>query len=177
MRSSARAAAAGALALVALGGIVVIVVRAVRDRGATDAAVATVPAGLFGSPRRAAAPFETFGEARVALDGRCLRVLVASSPAQRGRGLRGVRDLGPYDGMVFVYGSDVSTRFTMARTPLPLDIGWYSAEGAPVDRTTMAPCPEGTDATCPVYEAARRYRYALETEAGSLGAGSLAPCS
>ena len=39
----------------------------------------------------------------------------------------------------------------MANTPLPLDIGFYDADGAPINRTTMEPCPEGTDATCPIY--------------------------
>ncbi|HEX5094992.1 MAG TPA: DUF192 domain-containing protein [Acidimicrobiia bacterium] len=125
----------------------------------------------------AVAPFAGLTEANVSVDGDCKRVAVADSLAERQEGLRGATDLTPYDGMLFVFASDSDSHFTMADTLVPLDIGWYSANGLPVDRTTMQPCPEGDDATCPDYGATSKYRYALETPAGQLGGGSLSGCS
>jgi len=121
-------------------------------------------------------PFGEFGETRVALGARCMRLLVASTEHQRVQGLRDVRSLAPYDGMIFVYGSDTSARFTMANTPLPLDISFFDADGKPVDQTRMTPCPTGTDATCPVYASSRRFRFALERAAGAAGGGALVMC-
>ena len=124
----------------------------------------------------AAPPFEGLTEALVSVDGDCKRVAVADTLAERQEGLRGQTDLTPYDGMLFVNASDTDTHFTMADTLVPLDIAWYSADGLPVDRTTMQPCPEGDDATCPEYASTAKYRYALETPAGQLGGGALSGC-
>ena len=133
----------------------------------------------FTSTTRAAPPFDTFEEGRVAVGDRCLRVLVAATERLRERGLRDVRSLAPYDGMLFVFPNDSDAHFTMANTPLPLDITWFAADGRPVDRTRMTPCPRGTDATCPQYASKARYRYALEQPAGAAGgaSGSIGACS
>ncbi len=133
----------------------------------TDALSVQVPAGD---------PLAAFGETRVALGSRCLRVAVADEPGERVQGLRGVTDLGAYDGMLFVFPADGRGAFTMAGTPSELDIGFYDAGGREVDRDTMTPCPEGDDASCPRYEADAPYRYALETPAGGLGSGALSVC-
>ena len=133
----------------------------------------------FGSTAPADPPFADFAQARVALGSRCIRVLVATTANQREQGLREVRTLGPYAGMLFAYPGDSSARFTMAETPTPLDITFFSAKGAPVDDVAMVPCPNGTDATCPVYESRHPYRYALERPSGgaSTGSGPLGPCA
>jgi uncharacterized membrane protein (UPF0127 family) len=132
---------------------------------------------LHVAPARSAdAPFGAFGETRLALGDRCLRVLVATTEVQRVQGLRDVQSLAPYDGMIFVYESDTSARFTMANTPLPLDISFFDADGKPVDQQRMTPCPTGTDATCPIYASTHRFRYALERAAGAAGGGALAAC-
>jgi uncharacterized membrane protein (UPF0127 family) len=144
------------------------------DRGAPEAGTGVATA-LRGATA-AAAPFAGLTEARLALGERCLRIAIADESAERHQGLRGVTDLGDYDGMLFVYDSDHDGPFTMSGTPLPLDIGWYAKNGTPVDRTTMRPCLDGTDATCPLYPAAGKYRYALETEAGHGGGGSIGSC-
>jgi uncharacterized protein len=163
---------AGAVAFIALLGIVALAVHISRDDGNSGSGGFRV-----GAAEPAPAPFDAFAQSRLAVDHRCLRVLVASTRAQRIQGLRDVSDLGPYDGMLFVYDSDAFARFTMAQTPLPLDIGWYTSDGAPVDRAHMTPCPRGTDADCPTYRPRHKYRYALETRAGALGAGALSGCS
>jgi uncharacterized membrane protein (UPF0127 family) len=125
----------------------------------------------------APAPFGAFLQARVALGARCLRVLVASTESQRVQGLRGVPSLA-FDGMIFVFPRDTEAQFTMADTPMLLDITFFSAAGAPVDHTRMTPCPRGTDATCPAYASKQHYRYALERPAGSAPAsGALGSCA
>ena len=80
-------------------------------------------------------------------------------------GLRGVTDLGGYDGMLFVYDADTeralhdggdaaAARHRVLRAPT----------ATRSSRTTMEPCPDGTDATCPTYASSGTFRYALETD-------------
>lgn len=164
-------AAAVVVALAALVGMIAIVVRLRADESTTGRL-------SFAASTPAAAPFAEFSEARVAFGARCLRVLVASSTAQRVQGLRDVRSIAPYDGMLFVFPSDTAARFTMANTPLPLDATFFSARGTPVDDVEMKPCPEGSDSTCPAYASKARYRYALERPAGSgASSGALGACA
>ncbi len=135
-----------------------------------DLVPTTVPIGevLAGAPDRV----------RVALgDEDCLDVLVADTQAERERGLMDRDDLGAADGMLFVWDSDVETAFYMVQTRLALDIGWFSAAGEIVDRTTMVPCPAELPQDCPLYESSSRYRYALELPAGGLTTGALTGCS
>ena len=158
--------AAAGLALAALVGMVVVVLGMLRDNNNGSARLP------FATTQAALPPFGQFREARVAVGGRCLRVLVASTNADRIAGLRDVAELSPYDGMLFVYGGDTATKYTMANTLLPLDITWYDAHGAPVDHAQMTPCPHGTDATCPTYASREKYRYALERVTGGSAAGA-----
>ena len=165
-----RVAAALVVALGALAAMIVLVGRIRSDESGTGRL-------NFASTRPAVAPFAEFSETRVAVDSRCLRVLVASTLSQRVQGLRDVRSLAPYEGMLFVYPGDSTARFTMARTPTPLDITFFSARGLPVDRVRMAPCPDASDARCPEYASRTRYRYALERPAGAASSGASATAS
>jgi len=168
LRRNAGFVIAAVVAVASLVGIIALI----ASRVGSDSA--KLP---FGSTSAAAAPFADFREARVAVGGKCVRVLVATSDAQRSQGLRDVTNLAPYDGMIFVYAHDTDTHFTMANTKIPLDITWYASDGTPVDHTTMQPCPNGTDATCPEYASKKHYRYALEQPAGAAGGGSLSGCA
>lgn len=166
-------AAAIVVALGALVGMIVLVVHIRADESGVGHL-------SFASTTPAVAPFSAFTETRVGVGGRCLRVLVASTPAQRTEGLRDVRSLAPYAGMLFVNRGDSTARFTMAETPTPLDITFFSSRGVLVDHAQMTPCPNGTDSTCPVYESKAAYRYALERLTGSASAsasGSLGACA
>jgi uncharacterized protein len=166
-----RIAAAAVVAMLALAGMIVVAVR-IRSDGNGVGRLG------FASTRVAAAPFGEFDEARVAVGSECVRVLVASTPAQRTQGLREVRTVQPYDGMLFVEPRDSTGRFTMAATSIPLDITFFSSDRVPVDRARMTPCPGGTDATCPTYASNKPYRYALERPAGSGSAsGALGACA
>jgi uncharacterized membrane protein (UPF0127 family) len=121
----------------------------------------------------ASAPFADLSRTRVTVGGKTLDVVIADSEAERETGLRRRHDLGRYDGMLFVFPSPSTTGFTMSTVPVPLDIGFYDASGAVVDRQRMRPCT-GTDATCPVYRAKGPFTYALETLGGHLPRGALA---
>jgi uncharacterized membrane protein (UPF0127 family) len=172
VRVPARARIAAAL-VVAFGALTAAVVIVVGVRSSES----DVGRLGFAATSAAPAPFGDFSQARIAVGRRCLLVLVAATENQRVQGLRGVRSL-PFDGMVFVFPRDTDAQFTMAETPTPLDITFFAAGGAPVDGTEMAPCPSGTDATCPAYASKRRYRYALERPVGSAAAsGALGGCA
>jgi uncharacterized membrane protein (UPF0127 family) len=157
-------------------GIVVVAIAAVLFAGACGSGDDSNGLTMnVASP--ATAPFAMFGETRLALGSDCLRLLVAESKDQRVQGLRDVTSLAPYDGMLFVYDGDTDASFTMANTPLELDMTWLDADGQPVDHTVMTPCTDGTDATCPLYASKGKYRYALERPAPASGGGALGPCA
>jgi uncharacterized membrane protein (UPF0127 family) len=105
------------------------------------------------------------------LGGVAWTVAVADTPAERFRGLRGVRDLGDLDGMLFVFDTTSSSAFTMRDTLMPIDIAFFDSTGELVDRLEMVPC---NSEPCPRYRASGSFRYALETDAGGFdGLGEL----
>ena len=156
-------AVAVAVALAATVGAV-MVLRGVSGEATT--------AGPVGGVRPATAAFAGLTAGRLRVGGKDLAVVVADSLAEREQGLRGHAAAAPYDGMLFVFGSDTDVSFTMAGVPAPLEIGFYDPSGRRADRLTMEPCA-GTDATCPRYTAARPFRYALEVAPGALPPGRL----
>lgn len=101
----------------------------------------------------------------VLLDDRELVVAVADTAALRRQGLMHVEDLLDLDGMLFVFDDDNTGGFWMKHTLLSLDIAFFDADGAVVDRFVMDPC---TADPCPTYSAAGPYRYALEMAAGTM---------
>ena len=169
MPARARLAVAVAIALLSAIGIAVLAVHWLS--GAPRAAA---PSGL--RETAAAGRFAGYREVRIASGDRCVRMVVADTPARRERGLRGVADLAPYVGMLFVQAHDSDTPFTMAGVSEPLEITWYRSDGRSVGATAMRPCPELDAAHCPVYANTRRYRYALETPGGVRGPSGLGPC-
>jgi uncharacterized protein len=102
---------------------------------------------------------------------------VAETAVQRQRGLMGVTDLGPADGMVFVYDGPASGQFWMRGTPMPLSIAFFAEDGSFVSAADMKPCLTGPPDDCPRYSAAGPYVSAIEVPQGRLaelgiGAGS-----
>ena len=108
-------------------------------------------------------PLARFPTRTVTVSGEAWRVVVADTSELRGQGLMGVTDLGAFDGMLFVWGEDVSSGFWMRDTLIPLDVAFFTVDGVLVDLVTMTPCE--TD-PCPVYRPAGPYRYAIETDVG-----------
>ena len=169
MPTRARLAVAVAIALLSAIGIAVLAVHWLS--GAPRAAA---PSGL--RETAAAGRFAGYREVRIASGDRCVRMVVADTPARRERGLRGVADLAPYSGMLFVQARDSDTPFTMSGVTEPLEITWYRSNGRAIGATAMSPCPELDSARCPVYANNLKYRFALETPGGGSGPAALVAC-
>lgn len=126
----------------------------------------------------AQAPFEGLGELHVAIGyDHCLRLAVADSVEERVAGLRDRTQLGPYDGMLFVFQGPTDVGFTMSGVTVPLDIGFYAGDGARDSSRLMKPCPDKAESECPIYRAEGPYVYAVETLKGKLPSGPVTACS
>lgn len=108
------------------------------------------------------APDHPFDEVDFTLAGRRGSAYFAGDAPSIDLGLKGVKSLGGYDGMLFDMGGTVDAPFTMRDTLLPLDIGWFDAQGRLGGAAHMLP---GHDRYAPPVP----YRYALEL-AGPLAA-------
>jgi len=117
-------------------------------------------------------PFPGLTTTSVAVGGQTMQVVVSDDVDERSAGLRRHRDIGAYDGMLFVFDESSETTFTMSTVPVTLDIGFYDSSGRVVDRLRMEPCA-GSEAECPVYRASGPFLYALETLADELPRGRL----
>jgi uncharacterized membrane protein (UPF0127 family) len=167
-----RAAVIVAGVLLLFAGVALLAWRAADDGTSADAAGAGRSSVVIEDPGPATAPFTGNTEGTITVGGAAVHVVVADGEPERVAGLRGRDDAAPYDGMLFVFDADTTVAFTMAGVPAPLEIGFYAADGTPVDRLRMDPC-QGTDATCPVYESSGAFRYALETTPGAFPRGRL----
>ena len=117
-------------------------------------------------------PFADMTATTIRVGGQPFEVVLADDGDERYQGLRERDDIGPYDGMLFVFEGPTSTSFTMSTVPVPLEIGFYDADGRVVDRILMQPCPD-VQARCPLYEPKGPFTYALETLKGDLPEGNL----
>jgi len=124
------------------------------DEGASAAAV----------PKTGADWFE------LSVGGQPLRVQLALTPSEMQRGLMERRDLGADEGMLFVYVRPDQMSFWMRNTPLPLDIGFFDAEGVLREIYPLHPFDER-----PVRSRSLRLQFALEVNRGWFKAQGLAP--
>ena len=106
---------------------------------------------------------------------RSVCTLKASTVAQQERGLMGVRSIGPFAGMTFVFSAPTSVLFYMKNTLIPLTVAWFDSSGAYIGSAFMPVCPPGT--VCPTFAAGRPFSLALEVPAGRLGALGIGPGS
>lgn len=88
-------------------------------------------------------------------------VWVARTPEQRARGLMYRTDLGPRQGMLFVFENEQVLSFWMKNTPLPLSIAFLSADGEILQIEPLTPFSEVKVSSW------RPARYALEVNAGA----------
>jgi len=93
--------------------------------------------------------------------GQTLTVEVARTEAQRERGLMERTNLGPRDGMIFVFDRDDHLTFWMKNTPTPLSIAFLSAEGKVLQIEDMEPFSES------IIRSRRAARCALEMKKGA----------
>ena len=92
---------------------------------------------------------------------RLVQMQLAVLPLEMQQGLMGRRDLGPDQGMIFVYQHPDRMHFYMRNTPLPLDIGYFSADGRLREVYQMYPFDEKT-----VSSHSREIQFALEMNQG-----------
>jgi uncharacterized protein len=100
--------------------------------------------------------------------------LLATTDAQRARGLMNRHDLAGYDAMIFQFSRPTTVPFYMKDTLIPLSIAWFDPTGRFVNGTTMPPCPK-TSLTCPTYAAIAPYSVAIEVAAGTLPQLAIGP--
>jgi uncharacterized membrane protein (UPF0127 family) len=93
------------------------------------------------------------------------RVAVADDPEAWTRGLSGVDDLGPLDGLLFAFPEPVEARFFMKGASMPLDIAFFDPAATCVQIVTMPLCSADP---CPTYGPRSPYRWAIEAPAGTL---------
>ena len=101
---------------------------------------------------------------------KALRVQIVVTEDEQRRGLMGRRDLGPDDGMVFVYPMPQQMSFWMRNTPTPLDIGFFTPDGVLGEVHAMYPFDE-----TPVRSAGADYTLALEVNQGWFAKQGLKP--
>ena len=92
---------------------------------------------------------------------RVARMQLAVRPGEMQRGLMERRDLGPDDGMIFVYEKPQQMSFWMHNTPTPLDIGFFGRSGALEEVYPLHPFDEKT-----VVSHSRELVFALEMNQG-----------
>lgn len=86
-----------------------------------------------------------------------VRMQLAVLPQEMERGLMERRDLASDEGMLFVYRSPQAMGFWMHDTPTPLDIGFFTADGALAEVYSMLPFDEKT-----VRARSQELKFALE---------------
>ena len=164
--------AALAAGLLLIGGVAIVVALAGDDDDEAVARPSGPIAAALDDAQPAREPFVASTETTISVGGAPFDVVLADEGDERYQGLRQRGDIGPYDGMLFVFAAPTSTSFTMSTVPVPLDIGFYAADGKMVDRLLMKPCPD-RQAKCPLYSARAPFTYALETLKGDLPDGDL----
>jgi len=75
---------------------------------------------------------------------RIVQMQLAVLPLEMQQGLMGRRDLGPDQGMIFIYQQPDRMSFYMRNTPTPLDIGYFDAKGLLCEVYPMHPYDEKT---------------------------------
>ncbi len=99
-----------------------------------------------------------------------VRMQLAVLPAEQENGLMGRRDLGPDDGMLFVYAKPQQMHFWMHNTLTPLDIGFFDTDGVLREIYPMQPFDDTT-----VSSRSRDIKYDLEMNQGWFGRNGVKP--
>ncbi len=99
-----------------------------------------------------------------------VQMQVAVLPTEMEHGLMGRRDLGPDQGMIFVYQQPQVMTFWMHNTPTPLDIGFFRPSGELAEIYPLLPFDERT-----VRSRGESLQFALEMNQGWYHAHGLRP--
>ena len=101
---------------------------------------------------------------------RSIRAQIAVLPAEMEQGLMGRSSLGTDEGMLFVYMRPAPVQFWMRQCVLPLDIGYFDADGLLKEIYPMYPNDER-----PVPSRSRQIQFALEMNQGWFHGNSVKP--
>lgn len=115
--------------------------------------------GILSTLEQQTVTFELEGGSAVDVD-----VLRAADGSGRWAGFRGFPEqfLPEFPGILFDYGAERDSKFTMATVLFDLDIAFFDSEGELVGRATMVSNSED------LYTAESPFRYAVELQAGKL---------
>lgn len=97
----------------------------------------------------------------IKVDGHPVLAEIARNDEQRQRGLMYRSSLGAEEGMLFVFSDASNLSFWMKNTYIPLDLGYFDAQGFLIEVITMQP-----DDGKKTYQASEPAMYALEMNAG-----------
>jgi uncharacterized membrane protein (UPF0127 family) len=106
----------------------------------------------------------------VTVGGRKVRLQLAVTTPEMERGLMERTQLGPDDGMLFVYPRPQAMAFWMHDTPTPLDLGFFGAEGILREVYPLYPFDERT-----VASRSTALQFALEMNQGWFAAHGVRP--
>ncbi len=92
-----------------------------------------------------------------------LHVWVADDDAERAKGLMGVTQLAPNQGMAFLFDGPSIESFWMKDTLIPLSVAFVDTRGGIVTIREMEPCRSDP---CPTYDSDAPYVMAIEANRG-----------
>ena len=101
---------------------------------------------------------------------RTVQMQLAVFPLEMQHGLMGRRDLGPDQGMIFIYQKPERMNFYMRNTPTPLDIGYFTGDGRLHEVYPMYPFDERT-----VSSRSEAIQFSLEMNQGWYTANGVKP--
>lgn len=97
----------------------------------------------------------------ISVGGIAAYVEIASTPEEREKGLMFRKALGENEGMLFVFPEEKPLSFWMKNTVIPLDVGFFGADGFLIDVQRMEPDDGAT-----VHQSPEPGVFALEMNAG-----------
>jgi len=106
----------------------------------------------------------------IPVGGQAVQMQLAITEPEMAHGLMERTDLGSDQGMLFVYPRPTAMSFWMRNTPLPLDIGFFSPDGALQEVYPMYPYDETT-----VASRGEHLQFALEMRQGWFEAHGVRP--
>nr|UOZ96833.1 hypothetical protein NCPCFENI_00737 [Cupriavidus sp.] len=124
---------------------------------------------VWGLHQAIASPGSHSREVALSLGGKRLDAELADTPELRSRGLMYRTDLGPNQGMLFIFDQAERHCMWMRNTPLPLSVAFIDASGRIINLADMTPFSD--TAHC----AARPARYAVETRQGWFAKNGVGP--
>ncbi len=127
--------------------------------------IATISVGYF--------VLQTPKSVRIRISGVVLNVELATTPAQKEKGLSGRDSLHEDHGMLFVFDTEGYWTFWMNGMRFRLDIIWFnSSRQAVFFEQGLQPCgPE----SCPTFTPSAKAMYVLEVNAGFVAAHDISP--